>query len=1039
MFVRTKLGILLLMSFFLSGIAAETNLARQIFVDSEATGENDGSSWTNAYKNLQDALDSASKNNEILVARGTYTPDQGKGIIPGDRGATFQLRDGISIKGGYAGSFELDGSIRNIKDFKTVLSGDLNGDDEPNSTNTSDNSFNVVTSMGTELTALLDGFTIAGGNARSNGGGIHNHRGSPTLVSCTFTGNFANGNGGGMYNDQGNPTLVDCKFHKNKAGEAGGGIYNSTSSPKLVNCTFSENSALNGGGIYCKYESSPTLNRCTFIRNSARYSGGMANYMDSNPVLTKCTFSENSAKYGGGIRNYNSNPKLTSCTFSENSATGDGGGINNNGSKPILISCMFIRNSTGGYGGGIRNYKSSSIIACCSFISNSAEQLGGGISNHESSNAELTNCILWLNNDSRGEAESSQIETSDSTVTVHYCCIQGLTGSLGGSGNINKDPQFKDPANDNYHLPPVSPCVNTGDTSYAAENGEKDIDGEPRLVNGRVDIGADEYNNQRLVPSIYDTVQSAIDAASAGDEVVISPGAYTGPGNWNIDFKGKTITVRSTDPKKRYVVVSTIINCENKSRGFYFHSGEDANSILNGLSIVNGNETNGGGVYCKDSSPTLANCIFSNNTAQHNGGGMCNENSKPTLTSCTFNNNLSHYGGGGIYNSDSSPTIINSSFKDNWARYGGAIHNRQGSSPTVKYSMFSRNTTAERGGGMDTHDSSPTLINCIFGNNSTDGNGGGMANQSSTVTLTNCTFNKNKASDNGAGIYNLYGKAILESCKFKGNSCKSHGGGMFNGSSDPTLTKCRFSGNLSGGDGGGMYNREGSLILTNCIFTGNITNNNGGAMYNNSSPNITNCTFGSNSAKMGGGLYTDSSSFDCTPTLNSCILWGNKDNSDVVNSAQIYGGLPVITYSCLQNTNPDDPNAFPGIGNIYENPCFVKLGYFSTTNDPNLQVLVNDPNASWNEGNYHLLPNSPCIDSGDPNLDYSVEPKPNGDRINMGTYGNTWEATSKNGTAILFENKEDTFIPTEAEEPRPYKNLTQPPKKNLVNTAEHQS
>ena len=1024
----TNLSALLIMSFFLSGVVAEASFARQIFVDANATGNNDGSSWTNACNNLKDALNAASSGDEILVAKGIYKPDQGKGITPGDRGATFQLSNGVTIKGGYPGSDELDANARNINDNKTILSGDLNGDDEPNFADNNDNSYNVVTGMGTNKTAVLDGFIIRGGNANSNGGGIYNYRGSPTLINCTFTGNSANGNGGGMYNDQSNPTLVDCIFNGNTAGDAGGGIYNSTSSPTFTNCTFGENTALNGGGIYCKNESSPTLTRCTLSKNSAQYSGGMANYLNSNPVIRSCTFSENSAKFGGGMRNYNSNPKLISCIFSKNSASGDGGGMNNNGGSPTLTSCIFTGNSTAGYGGGIRNYQSSPILSCCTFISNSATQRGGGISNNENSNAQLTNCILWLNNDSSREAESAQIDTSGSTPVVNYCCIQGLTGTLGGSGNINKDPQFADPANNNYHLPPVSPCINAGDVNYVAATEETDIDGEPRVINGRVDIGADEYNNQRLVPSIYPTIQSAIDAAYPGDIVVISPGAYTGIGNRDIDFKGKAITVKSTNPNQHYVVVSTIVNCGNEGRGFYFHSGEDANSILSGLSIVNGNATNGGGIYCKDSSPTLANCIISNNTVQYNGGGMCNENSKPTLTNCIFNENLSPYGGGGIHNSNSNPTIINSTFKGNRAKYGGGIHNREGSNPTLKYCLFTKNTTTEGGGGMNNQDSSPTLINCIFSKNSADGNGSGMFNQGGIVTLTNCTFNDNKAGNNGGGLFHLNGGATLVSCKFKGNTVSFHGGGMFNSSNSPTLTNCTFSNNSAGSDGGGIYNREGNPVLTNCIFSGNSTNNNGGAVFNNNSPKLTNCTFGGNSAKIAGGIYNDNSGFNCNPTLTNCIFWDNRDSGEAANSAQIHGSVSAVTYSCIQDADPNDQSVYAGLGNIDDNPCFVKLGCWTDPNNPNAKTGSHDPNAIWVEADYHLQPHSPCIDAGDPHLDYSLEPEPNGGKIDIGAYGNTREATPKGRIAILFEGSYNPSIHIFSEEPhKSYRNFTQPP------------
>lgn len=990
---RRSLSTSLIILAFLLGMAGETSFARQIFVDAGVEGNNNGSNWANAYNSLQDALAAASSGDSILVAQGVYKPDQGRGITPGDRGATFRLSNGVIIKGGYAGIYGLDANARDINNNKTILSGDLKGDDDPNFVNNSENSYNVVTGMGADRTAVLEGVTITGGNASSNGGGVYNYRGSPTLINCTITGNSANGNGGGMYNDQSNPTLMYCAFTRNSAGSGGGGIYNSTSSPILTICTFIENSALNGGGIYSKYESNPTLTDCVFIRNSARYSGAMANYLNSNPVLNNCRFSDNSAEHGGGMRNYNSSPTLNSCTFSKNSASGDGGGINNNSSNPTLTNCMFIMNSTKGCGGAVRNFESNPILTGCSFIGNSAQRRGGGIYSRENSKTTLTNCILWQNNDSSSQFETAQIDTPDTAPVINYCCIQGWTGTLGGSGNINKDPKFTNPAKDDYHLLPGSPCLDAGDPNYKATDSATDIDGEPRVV-GRVDIGADEYNNQRLVPTIYANIQLAVDAAYTGDVVVVSPGAYTGPGNRDIDFKGKAITIRSTDPEQRYVVVATIINCEKEGRGFYFHSGEDSNSIVNGLTITNGNASNGGAVHCKDSAPMLKNCIFSKNSAEYNGGGMYNENSNPNVIGCTFVDNISPHGGGGMYNSGSNPTIINSTFKDNWAKYGGGMHNREGSSPIIKHSMFSRNSTTERGGGMDNYDSSPTLFNCIFGRNLADGDGGGIFNQCGSAMLDSCTFNENKSINNGGGIFNLYGKVELNGCKFRSNLSSVHGAGMFNGSSsDSTLTSCVFSGNLAGSDGAGIYNREGSPVIKNCIFSGNSANKNGGAIFNNKSPKLINCTFASNSAKIGSGLYNDNSSFDCGPTLTNCIFWDNKDNIEAANSVQICGGVPVATYNCIQSA---DPNAFQGPGNIDDNPLFVKLGCWFDANDLNAQTGPDDPNAIWIEADYHLLPDSPCIDAGDPNSEYLLEPEPNGGRINIGAYGNTPEAaTSK--------------------------------------------
>ena len=196
-----SLNVWLISSMILFGIAGAAT-GQIIYVDDDAAAGGDGTSWANAYKYLQDALDAAASGDEIWVAEGVYKPDEDTAhpTGTGDRTATFHLKNGVGIYGGFGGG-------------ESVLSGDLNGDDGPNFANYSDNSRHVVTGSGTGGTAVLEGFTIMGGYAvgRHGGGGMYNYTGSPTVANCTFTGNSAEESGGGMHNyDYSSPTLTNC-------------------------------------------------------------------------------------------------------------------------------------------------------------------------------------------------------------------------------------------------------------------------------------------------------------------------------------------------------------------------------------------------------------------------------------------------------------------------------------------------------------------------------------------------------------------------------------------------------------------------------------------------------------------------------------------------------------------------------------------------------------------------------------------------------------------------------------------------------------
>ncbi|MHC4617367.1 MAG: right-handed parallel beta-helix repeat-containing protein [Planctomycetota bacterium] len=233
-------------------------------------------------------------------------------------------------------------------------------------------------------------------------------------------------------------------------------------------------------------------------------------------------------------------------------------------------------------------------------------------------------------------------------------------------------------------------------------------------------------------PDEYPTIQAAVDDAHDGDIVMLTPRTYTGPGNRDIDFRGKAITVRSVAPDNPQIVAATIIDCNGSetepNRGFYFHSYEGPASVLEGLTITNGCAEQGGAIYCSQSSPTISNCSLTGNSADRGGGLYCT-GSPPTVTDCTFTNNSANYGGGTYSEFSSNPTLTGCTFAGNTASYdgGGIFCNGEGymaSTPTITNCSFTDNS-AKSGGAVFCNGpwkyripSSPFIENCTFTGNS---------------------------------------------------------------------------------------------------------------------------------------------------------------------------------------------------------------------------------------------------------------------------------------------------------------------------------
>jgi hypothetical protein len=294
------------------------------------TGANNGSSWENAYQGptgLVTAIAAAVATDQIWVAAGTYKP-----TATTTRSISFTLKNGVQIYGGFSGDEALLAE-RDIADNLTVLSGDLLGNDGPpgSFTNNADNSFHVVNAASTNATAVLDGFTITGGNAnvassnQDRGGGILMLAGSnSTIRNCIFAYNRCNFGGGAGYINASGPTFTDCVFFTNRGGSFGGAFDQAIS----VTTQFT---------------------RCQFISNSAVRAGAVETFGNSNVTFTNCLFSGNVATGagGGGALWIGSNSTITVrlCTITGNIANVNFAGIHNTGTSAIVTNSIIYGNT----------------------------------------------------------------------------------------------------------------------------------------------------------------------------------------------------------------------------------------------------------------------------------------------------------------------------------------------------------------------------------------------------------------------------------------------------------------------------------------------------------------------------------------------------------------------------------------------------------------------------------------------------------------------------------------------------------------------
>ena len=300
------------------------------------------------------------------------------------------------------------------------------------------------------------------------------------------------------------------------------------------------------------------------------------------------------------------------------------------------------------------------------------------------------------------------------------------------------------------------------------------------------------------VPGDFPTIQAGINAASDGDEVLVADGTYSGSGNYDLDFSGKRISLVSENGP-----AYTMIKCNGSyafpRRGFDFHSGESAASVVAGFTVRDGfTSFYGGGISCTNgSSPCLADCFITSNSASSGAGIYCLDASSPALEQCVIQNNDADFFGGGCYfYGGSSPVVTDCRLNNNESFAGGGVYCHSSSSPVFSGCRVSGNS-ASTGGGIELTNSDPVFRTTIISGN--------------------------YAAEDGGALYSYGGSALFENCLITGNSAYYDGGGFYIESySDLDVLNCTFHGNSAGWNGGALLNDYfSSPSIINCILWNN--------------------------------------------------------------------------------------------------------------------------------------------------------------------------------------------------------------------------
>ena len=517
--------------------------------------DTDGQSWATAKRNLQVAINLSAAGDEIIVGNGTYAPistsnkalsirsANGRDVTIIDGGNTTRCAT-LGSEPGHTNSVLTGFTLRNGRTqlggggvcYGRVYDSALTSNTVAS---TSNDGWVVRYRGGGAYQSILNNCTLTGnrsseygggasdctlnnctltGNTAPNGGGVY----YSLLNNCTLTGNSATGNygyGGGAANS----TLNYCTLTGNTASTQGGGAYsNGGGSWALNHCllsgnsvTASNNGSASGGGAHYI-----TLNNCTLTNNTVSAVNGTASGGGASQCpMNNCTLVGNKASttgsgsaYGGGTDGWY-DTRMNHCILINNTASATGTGSANGGgaSGGDLRNCLLAENTAsatgGGYaaGGGSAGGGAGATLYNCTVANNIASSTGetaygGGVNGTTSNTSRLYNCIVWGN--TVYHYGTTQDNNWSTYITANYSCTTPIPTS--GTNNKTDNPLFANAGAGDYRLQAGSPCVNAGSNSYVS-SGALDLDGNPRIHGGTVDMGAYEHGSF-TPPTLHDFV-----------------------------------------------------------------------------------------------------------------------------------------------------------------------------------------------------------------------------------------------------------------------------------------------------------------------------------------------------------------------------------------------------------------------------------------------------------------------------------------------------------------------------------------------------